>query len=282
MSTVINETKSVLSSLLRTKASKAGAIILLAIVVVMAIGPFVDTRSPTASGPPNHSPSLSYPFGTDWEGHDLFSQITWGSFSTLGIALESAILGTLVGFVLGILGGYYSRLDPVISGVTDITLCFPHIPLLILIGLIFPADYSIIALALGLVMWAPVSRTIKAQTLATKKLSYIDSVKMAGMRDIKIVWKVISYEVASIGMAWFIINLSIAIVIITALEFIGMGNPLSVNWGSILYWAQQYAFGFGDWWWIVVPGAMITLVATSFALIGYSFEEMMNPRLRSA
>lgn len=282
MSAILSETRSVLSSIVRTKASKVGVIILLAIVIMLIVGPFIDTRSPTAIGPENHPPSLSYPFGTDWQGHDLFSQITYGSYTSLSLALESAIIGTVVGFVLGILSGYYGKADPVISGVTDVTLCFPHIPLLILIGLIFPGDYGLVALALALVMWAPVSRAVKAQTLSIKKLSYIDSVKMAGMRDFKIVWRVISYEVASIGMAYFIINLSIAIIVITALEFIGMGNPLSVDWGSILYWAQQYAFGFGDWWWVVVPGAMITLVATSFALIGYSFEEMMNPRLRSS
>lgn len=282
MSAILSEGRRLVSSLFRTKASKAGIIILLAIVIFLALAPFIDTRSPNAIGPTNHPPSLSYPFGTDYQGHDLLSQIAWGSYTSLSLALDSAILGTIVGFVLGILSGYYGKADPLISGVTDVTLCFPHIPLLILIGLIFPADYSIVALALALVMWAPVSRAVKAQTLATKKLSYIDSVKMAGMRDFKIVWRVISYEVASIGMAYFIINLSIAIIVITALEFIGMGNPLAVDWGSILYWAQLYAFGFGDWWWVVVPGAMITLVATSFALIGYSFEEMMNPRLRSS
>lgn len=282
MSSIVKESRLFLSNIFRTKASKAGIIILLAIVVMLLLGPFIDARSPTAVGPANQPPSTSYFFGTDFYGHDLFSQITWGSFTSLSLALDSAIVGTLVGFVLGILGGYYGKLDPLISGVTDITLCFPHIPLLILIGLIFPADYNIIAFALALVMWAPVSRAIRAQTLATKKLAYIDSVKMAGMRDLKIVFRVISYEVASIGMAYFIINLSIAIIVITALEFIGMGNPLSVNWGSILYWAQQYAFGYKDWWWVVAPGAMITLVATSFALIGYSFEEMMNPRLRSS
>lgn len=282
MSSIVKQSRLLLSNISRTRASKAGIIILLAIIVMLIVGPFIDARSPTAVGPLNQPPSSSYFFGTDSFGHDLFSQITWGSFSSLSLALESAIAGTLIGFVLGILGGYYGKLDPLVSGVTDITLCFPHIPLLIVIGLIFPADYNIIAFALALVMWAPVSRAIKAQTLATKRLAYIDSVKMAGMRDVRIVFRVISYEVASIGMAYFIINLSIAIVVITALEFIGMGNPLAVNWGSILYWAQQYAFGYRDWWWVIVPGAMITLVATSFALIGYSFEEMMNPRLRSS
>jgi peptide/nickel transport system permease protein len=49
----------------------------------------------------------------------------------------------------------------------------------------------------------------------------------------------------------------------------------------MLYWAQSFAFYNGDWWWILAPGVSITLVATGFALIGFSIEEVMNPRLIS-
>jgi peptide/nickel transport system permease protein len=268
------------SDLFKNRASKVGLALLLAVIAAMVIGILVDPRSPNAIGPLNKPPSLSYPFGTDFRGHDLLSQIAWGSSASLSLSFYSAIGGTLLGFAAGILAGYYGKLEPVIAGGTDVVLCFPHIPLLVLIALIFPANNSIIVLVLILVMWGPVSRAIRAQTLAVRRLSYVDSIKMSGMRDIKIVWKVLSQEVASIGLAWFVINLSIAIVLITSLEFIGVGNPLAVNWGSILYWAQQYAFGYGDWWWVLAPGIIISLVATGFALIGTSFEEMMNPRLR--
>ena len=100
------------------------------------------------------------------------------------------------------------------------------------------------------------------------------------MNDRQIVLKIILFEVGSIGIAYFIINLALNIVIVTALEFLGVGNPLVVSWGSILYWAQQYAFNLGDWWWILAPGFIITLTATAFALIGFSVEEILNPRIR--
>ena len=85
---------------------------------------------------------------------------------------------------------------------------------------------------------------------------------------------------AAIAIAYFIINLSLSIIIITALQFLGIGDPLQVSWGAILYWAEQYAFGDNAWWWILAPGLMISLVTTSFAFIGFAVETVLYPRLR--
>ena len=82
-------------------------------------------------------------------------------------------------------------------------------------------------------------------------------------------------------MAYFVLLVSVSIVLATALEFIGVGNPQIVSWGSILFFAQQYGFFSGDWWWVLAPGLAITVVATGFALVGFSFEEILNPRLRT-
>jgi peptide/nickel transport system permease protein len=273
---------SLFSALFRSKAAKAGGIILASLLIFILVGPIVVTYSPQAiSGPPNSPPSLAHPFGTDYLGHDLFSQLIWGSYPSLSLSFASALGGTLLGFAAGVVSGYYRKVESVIAGATDIVLSFPTIPLLIVVNVIFVGNDLVEAVTLVLVLWAPVSRAVRAQTLAVKRLSYVDAVRMSGMRDLSIVWKVLAFEVAPIAMAFFIINLSVSVILVTALEFLGVGNPLHVTWGSILFWAQKYAFGFGDWWWVVVPGAVISLVAVSFALVGLSFEEIMNPRLRA-
>ena len=272
---------SLFSSIFRAKAAKAGGIILVSLLVLILVGPLVVNYSPQAiTGPANLPPNFAHPFGTDYLGHDLFSQLVWGSYPSLTLSFLSALGGTLLGFGAGVVSGYYRKAESVIAGATDVVLSFPTIPLLIIINVIFPGNDLIEAITLIAVLWAPVSRAVRAQTLAVKRLSYVDAVRMSGMRDLKIIWKVLAFEVASIAMAFFIINLSVSVILVTALEFLGVGNPLHVTWGSILFWAQKYAFGFGDWWWVLAPGAVISLVAVSFALMGLSFEEIMNPRLR--
>jgi peptide/nickel transport system permease protein len=280
-STRIGQVGSLFSFVFRTKASKAGGIILVALLAMLLLGPLVVRYSPQAiTGPSNLGPSLQHPFGTDYLGHDLFSQIVWGSYPSLTLVFISAFGSTALGFFAGLLSGYYRKAEGVISGATDVVLSFPNIPLLVIMNVIFPGNNLVEVITLVLVLWAPVSRAVRGQTLAVKRLSFVDAVKMSGMRDFKIIWKVISFEVASVAMAFFIINLSVSVVLVTALEFLGVGNPLHITWGSILFWAQKYAFGYGDWWWVLVPGAIISLLAISFALMGFSLEEIMNPRLR--
>ncbi|MDA4130204.1 MAG: ABC transporter permease [Thaumarchaeota archaeon] len=256
--------------------------IVLAIVGLVLIGPFFVAYGPyDIAGVPNDPPSFTHLFGTDNFGHDLFSQITFGGASSLIVSLYSALGGTLLGFLAGLLAGYYGKLESPIAGATDVMMTFPGLPLLIVVALIFLGNPQAVPLTLILFMWAPAARAARAQTTSAKKLAYIDAAKCSGLSDFQIVFRIIMSEVAPIALAYFVLNLSLGIVLITALQFLGGGNPLIVSWGSILFWAQQSAFIYGDWWWIFAPGAIIALISIGFALIGFSVEELWNRRLRT-
>jgi ABC-type dipeptide/oligopeptide/nickel transport system permease subunit len=221
-------------------------------------------------------------FGTDFQGRDVLSEIVWGAYPSLSISIYAALGATLLGFFAGILSGYYQKLYPTVGGATDVVMAIPLFPLLILLGLILIANSSLIGVVLIAVLWAPVARSVRSQVLSVKKLAFVESAKTSGLSDLQVVFKIIVYEVAPLAVAYFITNVSLNIVLVTALQFIGMGNPLLVSWGTILYWAQQYGFNAGDWWWIFFPGLIITLTTTGFGLIGFSIEEIANPRLRSS
>jgi peptide/nickel transport system permease protein len=139
---------------------------------------------------------------------------------------------------------------------------------------------TLIIVILIVVLWPAIGRAIRSQVLSVKERPYVESGKLSGMSDFEIIRRVIIPEVAPIAIAYFVLTVAAAIVLVTALEFLGVGNPNIVSWGSMLYWAQNFAFYRGDWWWILAPGISVTLVATGFALIGFSVEEVMNPRLR--
>ncbi len=167
------------------------------------------------------------------------------------------------------------------SGAADIIVTFPPLPLLILVGMISPNIGNLIIIALIAVLWAPVGRAVRSQVLSVRKRPFVDAAKASGMSDLKIVMKIMIPETASIAFAYFILDVAVAIIIVTALEFLGVGNPNQVSWGSMFYWGEQFAFPAGAWWWVLAPGVSILIVAMSLALIGFSIEEALNPRLRT-
>jgi peptide/nickel transport system permease protein len=274
--------RSLYSKIFKAKSAKAGGLIIAIVFLFVLLGPYFVNHSPYATNfaQQNKPPSFSYPFGTDYQGRDILSQVIYGAYPSLLVGLVAAVGAVILGFLVGVLAGYYGKLEGPLSGATDVVMTFPNLPLLVVIGTLFLVSDQLIIGALVLVLWAPAARAVRAQVQTSKKLGYVEAAKMGGLSDWQIVWQVIVPEVAAIAVAYFILLVSVAIILVTSLEFLGVGNPNIVSWGSILYWAQRYGFLVGDWWWVLAPGLSITLVATGFALIGFSFEEILNPRLR--
>lgn len=271
----------VFDTILRKPSAKVGASIILAILVLVLIGPFcIQFRPNVPSGDIDSPPNLTHPFGTDYLGQDVLSQVVWGAYPSMIVGVLAAVGSVALGVLVGVMAGYFRKLEGVLTGIADVILTFPPLPLMILLGSLFPATDALVISVLIIVLWPPIARAIRSQVLSVKERPYVESAKLSGMRDSEIITRVIIPEIAPIAIAYFVLTIAAAIVLVTALEYLGVGNPSIVSWGSILYWAQQFAFYRGDWWWIISPGLMITLVATGFALIGFSVEEIMNPRLR--
>ena len=266
---------------LRKKPTMIGLGMIIAIVIFVLVGPYFVHYPPLrTSGNIDSPPSFAHPFGTDYEGHDLLSQVIYGAYPTLTVGLASASGAVVLGFTAGLFGGYYGKLQALIYGITDVVLSFPALVLLLLVGSIFIATNAFVSAALIVVLWPTCARAIRAQVSSLKKMAYIDAARKSGLKDRQILWTIIAPEVAPIGIAFFVLYISVAIVVVTALEFLGVGDVAQVSWGSILFFAQNYGFFTGDWWWVLAPGIMIALTSTAFALVGFSVEEIMNPRLR--
>jgi peptide/nickel transport system permease protein len=213
-------------------------------------------------------------------GRDLYAEIVAGAYPSLFVSIVAALGSAIIGLFAGVAAGYFSRLHALIGGASDLIMIFPLLPLLIIFGSLFPPSNLFVATLLTLVLWPLVARAIRAQVLSVRKLPYVDAARTSGLKDRHIVLTIIIPEVVSIAIAYFIINVSFALVLTTALEFLGVGNPDVITWGSILYWAQQFGFLAGAWWWVMIPGAFITITAISLAMIGFALEEIFNPRLR--
>ncbi len=269
------------SFLPRRPSALIGITTLAVVIIFVIIGQVLTPYSPTlTSGPANSPPTTIHLFGTDYLGKDVFTQVVFGAFPTFAVSLGAAFISVFIGFFGGVFSGYYNKLEGLIGGTTDVFLTFPILPIVILVGELFIATDTLIALLLGILLWPPLSRAVRAQVSSLKQRPYVEAAKTSGVKDLRIVWTIIIPQVFFLAVAYLVINLSISTVIVTAVEFLGVGNPNAVNLGTILYWAQQYAFIFGDWWWFVAPGILIAIFAVALSLIGFSMEEVLNPSLR--
>lgn len=214
------------SRLLRTKSSRVGVSIILAFVILIIIGPFLTPYAPTqTSSSKNSPPSFAHPFGTDYLGHDVLSQVIYGAYPSMIIGVLGATGSVLVGLTVGVMAGYFRKLEGVLTGTADVVLTFPPLPLMILLGSLYPATTSLIILILIIVLWPVSARSIRSQVLSIKERPYVRSAKTSGMGDLEIVRRVIIPEVASLAIAYFVLTVAAAIVLVT-------DSPVFGSWES--------------------------------------------------
>lgn len=269
-------------TLLRRRSAKVGLGIVGGLVVLLVVGPLVVPYNPytTNFNIADAAPSLVHPLGTEYQGQDVLSQLVWGAQISLFVGVVGAFGAVTLGAFVGITAGYFRKLEGLLTGFTDVIMIFPAVPLIVLLGTLRPVDDFYFIVMLTVVLWPPIARSVRSQVLAIKELQYVEASKMSGMRDLEVIYKVVTPAVAAIIFAYFVLTVAATIILVTGLEFLGVGNPDVVSWGSMIYWAQQFGFYSGDWWWILAPGVAITLLTVGLALIGYSMEEVLNPRLR--
>ncbi len=279
--TMTRKKRGAVSRVFGDRPAKVGVGILVAIVGFILIAPLFIPYDPNTINQAirNQPPSFAHPFGTDYIGHDVMALVVYGAYPTLLWGLLAAIGSTAIGFVAGLLGGYYRKLDGVVSVASDVVLSFPSLVLLITVGSIFLATDQLIAEVIIVILWSRVARAIRPQVISIKKHAYVEAARTSGLSDWRILWEIVAPEVGPIAMSFLVLTVSLSILLAASVEFLGVGNLTEVSWGTTLYFAQQYGFFAGDWWWVAAPGILLGLTASGFALVGFSVEKVLNPRL---
>jgi peptide/nickel transport system permease protein len=273
--------------LIRSRKFMIGAVVVLVIVFFGAIGSLF-TRDPLAfSSHYVEPPSSQFLLGTGNFGEDVLAQLCAGTRNSLMIGAIAGGIAMLLAVFVGGIGPYKGGLaDDLSTTLTNVVMVFPLLPMLILLSAVLQQRSMILVAALiGVTSWPWAARSIRSQVLSLKERGFIDTARMSGMKDRKIVIAEILPNMLAYIIVVFVVSLSIAVLAEAGLSMIGLGPDPSTNvtLGSMLYWVMNsthVALPWNLWWCFIPPGLILTIFLVAVFVMHSGMDEVFNPRLR--
>ncbi len=221
--------------------------------------------------------------GTDDSRRDLLIALLWGAPVALAFGLAGALASVLIQTILGAISGWYGGLvDEFVQRAADFYLIIPTLPILILIGLLYRP--GILAILFILVVFGVVGATtkvVRSIVLQVREEQFIEAARSYGASRRRILFRYILPRTMPYTFALIALTVPAFIFLEASLSFLGLGDPILPTWGHVLGNAYDGgALFYGKWWWILFPAAGIIFATVAFALLGYAFDKVLNPRLR--
>jgi peptide/nickel transport system permease protein len=268
------------------------SVVLIFIILMIVIGPLVWTIDPTkvdivsAYG----GSSLEHPFGTDNLGRDTLARVIFGGRVSLLIGLSSMAIAMTLGTLVGLLAGYYNKLDEPLMRITDMFLSLPLLPLLLVITMLFRdllrkqfgPELGIFLLTvsiIGILGWMTTARLVRGEVLTIKEREFVLAARSVGTSDLGIIRRHILPNVLSPVIVAATFSVASAIITESALSFLGLGFPPDFpTWGRLLFDGKDFMSltpALAIW-----PGIMISLTILCVNFIGDGLRDALDPRLR--
>lgn len=268
--------------LLHTWRGRIGLATLGLFVFLAVFGSALAPDDPTASSTDVlAAPSTSHILGTTESGADVFSQILVGAQVSVVVGFAAAAISALIGSAVGLAAGYFGGwTDRILDPVENWFLVIPTLPLMIVLARLLGPSLGVLIVVIGLTSWAGTGRIVRAQVLTLRERAFVERARALGAGDGYILRTHILPNTLPLIFANTVLIVAIAILSEAALAFLGLGDPTRISWGSML----ENAFDSGApsaeaWWYVIPPGLCITILVLAIAMLGYLFEEYVNPRL---
>ena len=209
-----------------------------------------------------------FPLGTDMQGRDILSRIVYGARTSLGIASTSTLLAMGLGIFVGIVSGFYRRLDQLFMRIADVQMAFPSIILAIaLVAALGGASVTNVIIVLAVGGWIEYARVVRSQVLSLKESVLIEATRSLGAKTSRILFVHILPNVISTSVALATVQMPMFMIQEAGLSFLGLGVPLDIpSWGGMMKEGQQLIYN--AWWPIVFPAAAITSVVFAGVIVG--------------
>jgi peptide/nickel transport system permease protein len=276
------------------KGALFGLIVLCLLVLFVVIGPLVwqpeKLRVAEALKVRNLGPSWRFPLGTDQLGRDMLYRMMQAGKVSLAVGFIAMMIAIVVGTTIGVLAGYFRRLDGPLMRLTDMFLALPLVPLLLVMVMLFRdriagylgpemGAFVLIVFAIGITSWMQAARIVRGEVLALKEREYVLAARSIGAAPRRIIFRHILPNVISPVMVAATLGVAEAIITESVLSFLGLGFPPDFpTWGRLLYDGLQYMQLYPER--VLWPGLAISLTVLAVNYIGDGLRDALDPRIR--
>ena len=280
------------------KGALVGLAVFVLILIAVIFGPYVWRLDPGFVDPNpvnmlklrNQGPSLEHPFGTDQLGRDMLARMMAGGKVSIAVGMTAMFLSLFLGTLIGVLAGYFKKLDGILMRMTDLFLALPLLPLLLLMVTLFREPLSrrfgpetgiffLIVTAIGVTSWMQTARIVRGDVLTMKEREFVLAARSIGTPPYRMILRHVLPNVMSPIMVSATLGIASAIITESALSFLGLGFPPDFpTWGRLLFDAidqmQLYPLR------VILPGVAISLTVLSVNYIGDGLRDALDPRIR--
>jgi peptide/nickel transport system permease protein len=276
------------------KGALFGLIVISILVIVVLLGPYLwfpeKLSVAQAIKLKNQGPSLRFPLGTDQLGRDMLYRMMMAGRISLAVGFVAMIIAIVFGTLIGVLAGYFRRLDGPLMRLTDMFLALPLIPLLLVLVMLFRdrmasivgpelGAFSLIVFAIGITSWMQAARIVRGEVLALKEREYVLAARSIGAIPRRIILRHILPNVISPVMVAATLGIAEAIITESVLSFLGLGFPPDFpTWGRLLFDGLSYMQIYPER--VIWPGLAISLTVLSVNYIGDGVRDALDPRIR--
>lgn len=282
----------------RHKGAMAALVLLIALASFVLIGPLVWRIDPNFIEPNtakmfklrNLGPSWDHPLGTDQLGRDMLARMMFGGRISLAVGSVAMLVALFIGTTIGVLAGYFRRLDGWLMRLTDLFLALPLLPLLLVMMFLFRetvagvfgprlGTFLLIVVAIGVTSWMQAARVVRGEVLALKEREFVLAARSVGTPARRIITRHILTNVLSPVLVAATLGIAAAIITESVLSFLGLGFPPDFpTWGRLLYDGIDAIRTYPER--VVWPGLAISLTVLSVNYIGDGLRDALDPRIR--
>jgi peptide/nickel transport system permease protein len=276
---------------------------LIFITLFVIVGPYLWDLDPTKSDIRNKNMRPFYagilfgekwgwnhPLGSDNLGRDVLANLMYGGRISLAVGWTAMLLSLIIGTLIGVLAGYFKRLDGPLMRFTDLVLSLPLLPLLLVMMLLFRdalraafgpefGIFLLIVTGIGITSWMNTARIVRGDVLTIKEREYVLAARSIGAPSRRIITRHLLPNVLSPIMVSATLGLATAIITESALSFLGLGFPSDFpTWGKLLFDSVDRMESFPER--VIWPGLAISLTVLAVNYIGDGLRDALDPRIR--
>ncbi|MFN8925324.1 MAG: ABC transporter permease [Rhodospirillales bacterium] len=268
-------------SFLRNPAAVVGVVFLASALAMALTAPWLYPEDPLSmvARPylwPGQNPR--YPLGTDSLGRDVAAGVGWGGRISLLVGFSAMAIGVATGILVGSTAGYFGGwIDDLLVRVMEVFQTAPAFLLLIVLVAILSPSVDAVIFGIGVVTWPTIARLVRAEFRAIREKDFVTAARGLGYGHARIIF----VEILPNALPPIIVTASVmvatAILMESALSFMGLGDPNQISWGSMIGSGREALRT--AWFLTAIPGVAIVVTVLALNLIGDGLNDALNPRL---